>query len=75
MLTDKHYKILFLLFTIIIIALLIKAFTNQGRLWGNEYYQFFSHCCTNECSKDKNNPICIFCNKSLVGTNISCPPL
>jgi hypothetical protein len=39
MLSDKNCKILCLLFAIIIIGLLIRAFTNQGKLWGIENYR------------------------------------
>lgn len=48
MLSDKNYKILCLLFTIIIIAILIRAFTNQGKLWENEYYRY-DDICYNYC--------------------------
>ena len=47
MLSDKNCKILCLLFAIIIIGLLIRAFTNQGKLWGNENYR---------STYDKNQP-------------------
>ena len=46
LLSDKNCKILCLLFTIIIIGLLIRAFINQGKLWGNENFTVSNPCST-----------------------------
>ena len=62
MLSDKNCKILCLLFAIIIIGLLIRAFTNQGKLWENENFTV-SNPCSSVCAMSDN--LCSDCKAQL----------
>lgn len=56
MLSDKNCKIICIILTIVIVLVLIRAFTNQGKLWGNEYYR----SCENEC-RNPTTTMCLVC--------------
>jgi hypothetical protein len=60
MLSSKNCKIICIILTIIIVLILIRAFTNQGKLWDYEYYRLNQNC-DQVCSNPVSSGECEIC--------------